>query len=132
MSSDVFISDGLTRERISPATANLQRELRDLLQTIQEGSAGAYSILAGPDQVIITTTSAKLNTLGIVFKDDLRRLTIIPEGTNIYWSLGGTAKSGINLLPLASLELDIVKSLAEKLEFVMSTSTENLTIVQEG
>jgi hypothetical protein len=34
MSSDVFISDGLTRERISPATANLQREIRDVLQEI--------------------------------------------------------------------------------------------------
>ena len=34
MSSDVFISDGLTRERISPATANLQREIRNVLQEI--------------------------------------------------------------------------------------------------
>ena len=41
MSSDTFISDGLTRERISPATANLQRELRDLLQTIQEDNTGS-------------------------------------------------------------------------------------------
>ena len=132
MSSDVFLSDGLTRKRISPATETLQREIREILKAIKESGGGAYSILAGPDQVTITTTSTKLSTLGIVFKDGLRRLTIIPEGTNIYWSLGDTAKSGINLLPLAPLELDIVKSLAEKLEFVMSTSTENLTIVQEG
>ena len=129
---DTYLSDGLTRKRISPATETLQREIREILKATKESGGGAYSILAGPDQVTITTTSTKLSTLGIVFKDDLRRLTIIPEGTNIYWSLGDTAKSGINLLPLASLELDIVKSLAEKLEFVMSTSTENLTIVQEG
>ncbi len=129
---DTYLSDGLTRKRISPATETLQREIREILKATKESGGGAYSILAGPDQVTITTTSTKLSTLGIVFKDGLRRLTIIPEGTNIYWSLGDTAKSGINLLPLASLELDIVKSLAEKLEFVMSTSTENLTIVQEG
>ncbi|MCK5602081.1 hypothetical protein KAR91_09435 [Candidatus Pacearchaeota archaeon] len=35
--NDVFISDGLTRSRISPATENLQREIRELLRAIEEG-----------------------------------------------------------------------------------------------
>lgn len=141
MSSDVFLSDGLSRERISPATANLQREIREVLKAIQEGggSGGSltgvvpeYNILAGPNQVTVTTTSKKLSELGIVWKSGLRRITIIPQGTNIYWSLGGKAKSGVNLLPLAALEIDINKATAEKLQFVMSSSTQNMTIVQEG
>ena len=40
MSSDVFLSDGLTRERISPATANLQREIREILQATREDNDG--------------------------------------------------------------------------------------------
>ncbi len=40
MSSDVFISDGLTRKRISPASADLQREIRELLHEIKENDVG--------------------------------------------------------------------------------------------
>ena len=40
MSSDVFLSDGLSRERISPATANLQREIREILQETLEKNIG--------------------------------------------------------------------------------------------
>lgn len=34
MSNDTFLSDGLTRKRISPATVDLQREIRGVLQEI--------------------------------------------------------------------------------------------------
>ena len=40
MSNDVFVSDGLTRERISPSTANLQREIREILQATREDNDG--------------------------------------------------------------------------------------------
>ena len=114
--------DGLTNATISPATENLQREIRQILQAIQEGSgsggslAGSdtYSIIAGPDQVVVTTTSKKLKDLGIVFKGNVKRVTLIPEGTNIYWSGEGKAKSGTNLLPLAAIELDVNKTKIEK------------------
>ena len=39
---DTFLSDGLTRERISPATANLQREIKTVLQEILENDGGAH------------------------------------------------------------------------------------------
>ena len=141
MSSDVFLSDGLTRKRISPASENLQREIRQILQAIQEGGgsggslegvAPAYNILTGPNQVTVTTTSKTLKDLGITWKGNLRRVTLIPEGTNIYWANGGTAKSGVNLLPLAALEIDCSKAVIEKFEFVMSSSTQSLTVIQEG
>ena len=41
---DTFISDGLTRERISPATENLQREIRDVLSQTEEQQAKSLSI----------------------------------------------------------------------------------------
>lgn len=141
MSNDTFLSDGLTRKRISPATANLQREIREVLKAIQEGGrsggslagvAPEYNILAGPNQVTVTTTSKKLSELGIVWKNGLRRVTLIPEGTNIYWANGGKAKSGVNLLPLAALEIDCNKTVIEKFEFVMSSSIQSLTVIQEG
>ena len=133
--------DGLTNETISPATANLQREIRQILQAIQEGGgsggslagvAPAYNILAGPYQVTVTTTSKKLSELGVVWKSGLRRVTLIPAGTNIYWANGGKAKSGVNLLPLAALEIDCSKAVIEKFEFVMSSSTQTISVIQEG
>lgn len=39
---DTFLSDGLTRERISPATANIQREIKTILQEILENDGGAH------------------------------------------------------------------------------------------
>jgi len=144
MGRDTFLSDGLTGKRISPATENLQRELRSILQEIrdsggQSGSSSAgsgappeYNILAGPDQVTVTTTSKKLKDLGIVWKNGLRRLTLIPANTNIYWSIGGKAKSGVNLFPIAALEIDIDKVTAEKIQLVTSSSTVDMTVVQEG
>ena len=40
---DTFISDGLTRERISPSTENLQREIRDVLSQAEERQADSLS-----------------------------------------------------------------------------------------
>lgn len=141
---DTFLSDGLTRGRISPATANIQREIRAILQEIRDSggqssgvSAGSgappeYNILAGPDEVTVTTTSKKLKDLGITWKSGLRRVTLIPANTNIYWSIGGKAKSGVNLFPIAALEMDISKDVAEKIQLVTSSSTVAMTVIQEG
>lgn len=42
MSSDVFISDGLTRKRISPASEGLQREIKTVLQELLESEGGGH------------------------------------------------------------------------------------------
>ena len=42
MSNDTFLSDGLTRGRISPATANLQKEIKIVLQELLEANGGAH------------------------------------------------------------------------------------------
>jgi hypothetical protein len=39
---DVFISDGQTRKRISPATTDLQREIKAVLQELLEADGGAH------------------------------------------------------------------------------------------
>ena len=134
--------DGLTNETISPATANLQREIRQILQQIKESGGGGasaasgsppeFNILAGPDQVTVTTTSKKLKDLGIVWKTDLRRVTLIPANTNIYWANGGKAKSGVNLFPIAAIAIDVSKAVIEKVQFMTSSTTVAMTVIQEG
>lgn len=37
---DAYLSDGLTKKRISPATANLQREIREILKETLEKNVG--------------------------------------------------------------------------------------------
>ena len=132
MSRDTFVSKGSTRKRIDPATEDLQRDIEETLEEIKTNVEGnSPDLLDGPQYVTVNTVSKTLEGLGITLQDNVKRVTIIPDGTGIYWA-DGTASSSSAPFPVGGLEIYCRKASIQGHEFVTASGTVNMQVLQEG
>lgn len=90
-----------------------------------------YTTFIGPDEIEVVTTSKTLEELGVTLYDDLRCLTLIPISAGIFWA-DGEATAGVNPFPLKGAEMKIAKTLAATREFIVSSGTIKMQVIQEG
>ncbi len=129
MASTNYVSrkDG---ETIDPATADLQREVRELLEHIKTSNA-ELDLLAGPDVAIVNATSTTLHDLGVEIEPNIRRIILIPHATAIFWA-DGTATTGSTDMLTTQIELNVSFDTISTREFIVASGTINLYVIQEG
>lgn len=93
--------------------------------------SNSMDMLAGPYEVEVTTESKSLEELGITLHNNLEYLTLIPAGVGIFWA-DGEATTGINPFPSSGAEIKIVKEAASTREFVTTSGTIKMQVIQEG
>lgn len=101
------------------------------LETLNVNNRDCLNLLAGPNEVEVTNESKTLEELGITLHDDLRCLTLIPVDVGIFWA-SGAAMAGANLFPSSGAAISIIKATASTLEFIVSSGTIKMQVVQEG
>lgn len=88
-------------------------------------------LLAGPEEVTVTTSTSTLTELELTLNDNLKKITLIPASSGIYWA-NGSATAGTNLLPAIGVEIICSKTIISAYEFVVSSGTIKLQVIQEG
>ena len=69
--------------------------------------------------------------LGSALHDRLKRLTLLPAASGIFWALGAADSSG-PWLPAGGVELPCEKDEADQLRFITASGTVDLMVVEEG
>lgn len=90
-----------------------------------------YDLLAGPNEVTVTTSSLTLAELGLTPNASLRRITIMPKSSGIYWA-NGAATAGVNPIPMPGLEIDCTATSIGTREFIVASGTITMEVTQEG
>ena len=92
--------------------------------------AQILNLLAGPDEITVTTTSQPLEDMGITLNSNLKRITLIPAGTGIFWA-DGTAIGGVNPFPSGGMEIECTSDKIATREFITSAGTVKMSVIQE-
>ena len=104
-------------------------QIERLINAIE--SIEALNLLSGPNYISVDTVSKTLVTLGITLNDNVKKVTLVPDGSGIFWK-DGTVTVNDAPLPVGGVEITCRKNSIATREFIVASGTVKMQVVQEG